>query len=153
QRLQLPGHRARSKVAGTLRVPSVFIISTARGACRLLSFAFSRGGFPADPCLVVRSHTPRTAKGPAAAAREMAIPRAVGGPMRPTLRTLVLIGALIMAGPMFGQAVKRLNEADLTRLIELQIGDDAIVNALGRSGVAFEVDEAAIERLRKAGAS
>jgi Mg-chelatase subunit ChlD len=51
------------------------------------------------------------------------------------------------------QKARPLSEADLTKLIELQVGDDVVIARVGQSGVAFSVDAAALERLRNAGAS
>src|SRR5512135_277416 len=51
------------------------------------------------------------------------------------------------------QKARPLSEADLTKLIELQVGDDVVIARVGRSGVAFPTDAAALDRLRKAGAS
>lgn len=48
---------------------------------------------------------------------------------------------------------KPLTEADLVKLIELQIDDKAVVARLEKGGVSFPVDAAAVERLKKAGAS
>jgi hypothetical protein len=48
---------------------------------------------------------------------------------------------------------KPLTEADLIKLIELQIDDKAIVARLEKGGLSFTVDAAAVERLEKAGGS
>jgi hypothetical protein len=48
---------------------------------------------------------------------------------------------------------KPLSEADLVKLIELQIDDQAVVARLEKGGVSFKVDSAAVTRLEKAGAS
>jgi len=47
----------------------------------------------------------------------------------------------------------QLSEADLENLIELKIDDGAIIKKIREDGVAFEVNEKIIERLRSAGAS
>jgi Mg-chelatase subunit ChlD len=46
-----------------------------------------------------------------------------------------------------------LTEETLTKLIELQIDDSAIVSKLKQGGIGFAVDEATVGRLRKVGAS
>src|SRR5690242_20019781 len=46
-----------------------------------------------------------------------------------------------------------LSEQDLTKLIELELGEQAIVAKLQKDGVSFKVDDAAAARLKKAGAS
>lgn len=51
------------------------------------------------------------------------------------------------------QAGKPLNEENLIKLIELQLGDDLVVAKIVKDGVGFAVDDAALERLTKAGAS
>jgi hypothetical protein len=48
---------------------------------------------------------------------------------------------------------KALEEADLAKLIELQIDEATIVSKINGSGIAFQVDDAALARLKKAGAS
>jgi hypothetical protein len=68
--------------------------------------------------------------------------------------------ALFLAATVLGaglrapaQTPKRLSEADLVKLIELQIGDEVIVSKIRKDGVSIATDEAAVERIRKAGAS
>ena len=51
------------------------------------------------------------------------------------------------------QGNRPLNEANLTKLVELQVEDEAIASKLKKEGVNFVVDDAAIGRLKKAGAS
>jgi hypothetical protein len=46
-----------------------------------------------------------------------------------------------------------LSENDLTKLVELQIGDDAIVAKIEKDGISFSLDDQLKERLKKAGAS
>ncbi len=67
--------------------------------------------------------------------------------------TLAMALVLGLCGLARAQNVTPLSEADLTKLVELQVGDDAVIARVGRSGVAFPIDAAALERLRKAGAS
>lgn len=48
---------------------------------------------------------------------------------------------------------KPLGEKDLVSLIDLQIDDAAIVAKISKGGLAFEADDAVLERLKKSGAS
>jgi len=68
---------------------------------------------------------------------------------------LALAMALVLGlcGLARAQNVTPLCEADLTKLIELQVGDDAVIARVERSGVSFPIDAATLERLRKSGAS
>ena len=66
---------------------------------------------------------------------------------------LVMALVLGLCGLARAQNVTPVSEADLTKLIELQVGDDAVIARVARSGVAFPVDVAALQRLRNAGAS
>jgi hypothetical protein len=61
--------------------------------------------------------------------------------------------ALTYFGLAVAQSTKPLNEQGIVKLIELQLGDDAIVAKLQKDGVDFVVDDAAVDRLKKAGAS
>src|SRR4051812_43607123 len=69
------------------------------------------------------------------------------------LAILATGAALACYGLAEAQATRSLNEEGIVKLIELQLGDDAIAAKLGKDGVSFSVDAAAIERLKKAGAS
>jgi hypothetical protein len=73
---------------------------------------------------------------------------------RPKLLTallpVLLLPLLVLA---HSDNPKPLTEADLVKLIELQIDDKAVVARLEKGGVSFSVDDAAVERLKKAGAS
>ena len=66
---------------------------------------------------------------------------------------LAMALVLGLCGLARAQNVTPVSEADLTKLIELQVGDDAVIARVARSGVAFPVDAAALQRLRNAGAS
>jgi Mg-chelatase subunit ChlD len=63
---------------------------------------------------------------------------------------LILIST---ATPAKAQGQKPLTEADLTKLIELQIDNQVIVGKLEKEGVKFEATPEVIDRLKKAGAS
>jgi WD40 repeat protein len=71
----------------------------------------------------------------------------------------VLLAALVAVLPLLALLTARadgprpLSEADLLKLVELQISDRAIIARMDRGGVDFKVDDAVLERLRKAGAS
>src|SRR3954447_3761514 len=69
---------------------------------------------------------------------------------RPSLLLAFMLGvwAAVQA-----QQTRPLGEADLIKLVELQIGDDVVVARVEKSGMAFSADVAALERLRRAGAS
>ena len=69
------------------------------------------------------------------------------------LATLATAAALACHGLAAAQTTKSLSEEGIVKLIELQLGDEAIVAKLGKDGVSFSVDAAAIERLKTAGAS
>ncbi len=64
---------------------------------------------------------------------------------------LVLVAAV--SAPARGQGNTPLSEANLTKLIELQIDDDVIAAKLKKAGLGFVADEAAIGRLKKSGAT
>lgn len=53
----------------------------------------------------------------------------------------------------WAQANRPLTEENLTTLIQLRIDDDDIMTKLKREGITFVVDDATIDRLKKAGAS
>jgi von Willebrand factor type A domain len=72
--------------------------------------------------------------------------RAAGGLFVATLFLAAWAGA-----PARGD--QPLNEENLTKLIALQIDDDAIVAKIKKSGLGFAVDGPAVDRLAKAGAS
>jgi hypothetical protein len=65
---------------------------------------------------------------------------------------LVIAAVLAVTGTQAADP-KALTQADVLKLLDLQIGDQAIVTQLGKRGVAFAVDDAVLERLKKAGAS
>jgi WD40 repeat protein len=71
------------------------------------------------------------------------------------LATLALVLACLGARAEDAKPAKTkpLSEADVLRLIELQKEEAAILARLDKAGVGFTVDDAVIERLRKAGAS
>ena len=60
---------------------------------------------------------------------------------------------IIVATAVSAQAQKKLAEKDIASLIELGIDDAAIVSRIEKGGLAFEPDDAAVARLREAGAS
>ena len=66
---------------------------------------------------------------------------------------LVLVLLLVASAPARAQGGRPLAEEDLTKLIELQIDDDAVASKLQKEGLNFAVDEDAIGRLKRAGAS
>lgn len=76
-----------------------------------------------------------------------------------TMRTGVVITALILAVALhhqagFSQGAKKpLTEADLIRLINLGVEDDALAPTIRRNGVAFALDPETRRRLQQAGAS
>jgi HEAT repeat protein len=69
------------------------------------------------------------------------------------LATALVIAAVLAVSSTHGADPKALTEADVLKLLDLQIGDKAITTQLGKRGVAFAVDDAVLERLKKAGAS
>jgi Ca-activated chloride channel family protein len=66
------------------------------------------------------------------------------------LGTTLVLAAWVVA-PARGD--QPLSEENLTKLIALQIDDDAVVAKIKKSGLSFAVDTSAVERLTKAGAS
>ncbi len=71
------------------------------------------------------------------------------------LHCCMLALCAILAQPAIARSQKDrpLSEANLTKLIELRIEDDAIAGKLRTAGVAFAIDDALIKRLKEAGAS
>jgi WD40 repeat protein len=71
----------------------------------------------------------------------------------------MLLAAVAFALPLVALLVARaddptpLSEADLLKLVELQISNQAVVARVEKAGVAFKVDDVVVERLKKAGAS
>jgi von Willebrand factor type A domain-containing protein len=53
----------------------------------------------------------------------------------------------------WGQAARPLTEKEIASLTDLQIPSESIVARIAKGGVAFDVDDAAIDRLKKANAS
>ena len=66
---------------------------------------------------------------------------------------IFLVVPLAALAPARGQGITPLSEVDITKLVELQIDDDVIAAKLKKVGVGFVVDESAIARLKKAGAT
>ena len=66
---------------------------------------------------------------------------------------MVVVAAVALPSGAIAQDAKGLKEPDLAKLIELQIDDATIVKKLNANGVAFTTDQAAFDRLKKAGAS
>jgi hypothetical protein len=74
-------------------------------------------------------------------------PRSFDGWARALLLALtVVVGAGAQAG-------RPLSESEVATLLDLQIGEPTILSKIQRDGVCFVADEAAIDRLRVAGAS
>lgn len=74
-------------------------------------------------------------------------------------RMLRLVGGLLVCIPLAAWAedqkplLKKLTEADVLKLVELQIEDAVIIARLEKAGVDFKVDDAVLKRLKDAGAS
>src|SRR4026209_1867275 len=68
-------------------------------------------------------------------------------------KALPLLASLAILAPLSGADLRKLKEADVLKLIELQIRDDAIIERISQTGLAFKVDEAVLERFHTAGAS
>src|SRR5688572_18989713 len=68
-----------------------------------------------------------------------------------SLALLLVLTALLACAREAG--AKPLSEQDLAKLIELQIGDEAIVAKLEKEGAAFSADAEVVKRLKAAGAS
>jgi hypothetical protein len=66
--------------------------------------------------------------------------------------SLVLALLLTPDASSWGQQARRLNEADVIKLIELQVPDDVVISKV-KAGLDFAVDAAALDRLKAAGAS
>jgi hypothetical protein len=66
---------------------------------------------------------------------------------------LPLMLGLAIGAPLCGADLRKLKEADVLKLIELQIRDDAIIERIEQTGLAFKVDDAMLERFRRAGAA
>ncbi len=66
------------------------------------------------------------------------------------LAALLVFGAAAVRGQ---EPARPLKEADLVRLIELQVGDEAVIGRLAKGRLDFAADEAALDRLKSAGAS
>lgn len=58
---------------------------------------------------------------------------------------------LLTAGDSF--AAEPLTEANLVKLIELELGDEAVIGKIRKDGLGFKVSEETLGRLKKAGAS
>ena len=69
------------------------------------------------------------------------------------LAILTTAAALAYLGFAVAQAVKPLDEAGIVKLIEIQFGDKGLIAKLKKDGINFTVDDASVERLKKAGAS
>ena len=65
---------------------------------------------------------------------------------------LVLALLLTPDASAWGQQARRLNEADVIKLIELQVPDDVVISKV-KAGLDFAVDAAALDRLKAAGPS
>jgi hypothetical protein len=66
---------------------------------------------------------------------------------------LLLLASLAISAPVFGADLRKLKEADVLKLIELQIRDDAIIERIAQTGLAFKIDDSVLERFQRAGAS
>ena len=66
-----------------------------------------------------------------------------------------LLGLALYASSAHAEPAKTraLSEADVLKLVELAIDDQAIIDRVHAGGVDFKVDDAVIDRLKKAGAS
>src|SRR5688500_18423865 len=69
------------------------------------------------------------------------------------LSTLLLLALFSGARHHQAKTAKPLQEADLIKLVDLQIDDAAVLRRIQDSGLGFTADAEAIERLRQAGAS
>src|SRR4051794_5938488 len=68
-------------------------------------------------------------------------------------KALPLLASLAILAPLSGADLRKLKEADVLKLIELQIRDDAIIERITQTGLAFKIDDAVLERFQRAGAS
>jgi len=66
---------------------------------------------------------------------------------------VAIVALVFLAGNAGRVAGAPLSESDLTKLVELQIRDDAIVAKIEKDGINFSLDDQLKERLKKAGAS
>jgi len=65
---------------------------------------------------------------------------------------MTMIGLVVLA-VAWAQAPRLLGEGDLIKLLDLQVDDAAILKRIQKGGIDFTVDEATLDRLKKAGAS
>ena len=65
----------------------------------------------------------------------------------------ILLAYFVSAGAVRAKNAAPLSEADILKLIDLEIGDDVIVARIAKVGVSFTADDAAIERMKKGKAS
>src|SRR5262245_3739698 len=82
---------------------------------------------------------------------ENASPRLLLGLEKPMFWHLIRMALPLMLGlpigaPLCGADLRKLKEADVLKLIELQIRDDAIIERIEQTGLAFKVDDAMLER-------
>jgi hypothetical protein len=70
-----------------------------------------------------------------------------------TILVVVLAVLLTARGWGTAESPRPLSEADVLKLVELQIDDDAILGRIERAWVSFKVDEDVLRRLKGAGAS
>jgi Ca-activated chloride channel family protein len=71
-------------------------------------------------------------------------------------RLMCVVAAIAIvssAALVWAQAARPLTEKEIADLTDLQIGNEAIISRIVKGGVAFDVDDTAIERLKKANAS
>jgi len=74
--------------------------------------------------------------------------------LRRSAGAVLLAAALVIfVGRAQAQQAKPLSEEALSTLVDQQIPDDVIIRRIEKNGVGFSVDAAALERLKKAGAS
>jgi hypothetical protein len=66
---------------------------------------------------------------------------------------MTIVAGVALGADALAQDTKGLKEPDIAKLIELQIDDATIFKRLSASGVAFTTDQAALDRLKDAGAS
>ena len=72
---------------------------------------------------------------------------------RVTVPVALLATLVLAAGLAWSQTPKALSEENLVTMIKLGVDDAAIGSMLQKQGIGFAVDEAALERLKKDGAS
>jgi hypothetical protein len=73
--------------------------------------------------------------------------------MKNAFCVVVVLGVSGVAWGQDSRPLKPLGEADVLKLVELQIDDGCIIGRVQKTGPDFKVDEAVVARLRKAGAS